>query len=192
MPKGYTTKAELAKFLGRTFDANQDDIADLCIGAAEIVIDRKTSVKFLESTPQTKTIYQPPSPLVQLFTNGPISAVSAVGYTLFGGTSFPMIAGTHYEVRDLERGILWVPYPSDYYKIDITYTPTATAPDNIKLVANILAAHWMRPILNDEVPGLANYSIGGEFSISFAQYVQERGYPAEVDTLLGVPSLYIG
>ena len=111
--------------------------------------------------------------------------------TVFGGATTPLTSGTHYEVRDALTGKLWFPYPKDFYRIDVTYTPSPAIPSRIRMAANIMAAHWMRPILNDEVPGLSSATIGAEFSITFSQYVQEHGYPAEVDLLLSIPSLYI-
>jgi hypothetical protein len=190
MPK-YTTPDELAKYLGRTFDDNEHMIADLAIEAAEEIIDGKSRIRFKEVGPQTLTVYAPPSPLVMLPGVGPFSAISIIGYSTFGSTGFPLVAGTHYEIRNAVSGQIWFPNPADFYRLDIVYTPSPAVPSRVKLATNIMAAHWMRPILNDEVPGLANYSVGAEFSIAFNTFVQEKGYPPEVDTLIGIPSLYI-
>lgn len=190
MPK-YTTADDLAKYLGRVFDNDQNSIADLCIDAAEVIVERKAARRYALSTSQTLTLFQPPSPLVVLPSNGPYSAISVIGYSEFGNAGFPLVLGAQYEIRDAAKGILWFPDAGNWYRLDIAYTPTGTILPNIKLATNIMAAHWMRPILNDEIPGLANYSVGSEFAITFNQFVQESGYPPEVDTLLGVPALYI-
>ena len=187
----YTTADDLAQYLGREFDDNLNAIADLAIQAAEEIIDQKSPKRYAEVGPQTLTVYEPPSPLVMLPGNGPFSAISVAGYTAMGGASVPLQSGVHYEVRDSIKGVLWFPYQRDYHHIVVTYTPTANVPSRIKLAANILAAHWMRPILNDEVPGLSTYSIGGEFSISFNDHVKNYGYPPEVDMLIGTSSLFI-
>lgn len=192
MIKGYTTIEELARYLGRDFDTDQEAIADLAISAAEIIIDRKISFKYLEAGPQIFSVWQPSGNLITIPAGVPISNVSVRGFWMFGSFGYDLLEGIHYEVRDLNKGRIFLLYPSDYYRIDITYTPTAAVPDNIKLAVNIMAAHWMRPIFNDEIPGLASYSIGfREFTVAFSQFVQQQGYPAEVDTLLGIPSLYV-
>jgi hypothetical protein len=187
----YTTEDDLAKFLGRTFDSDENTIATLAIDAAEIIINKKTRVVYAGANPKIYTLFQPSSELVIIPGVGPYSSISVAGYSDFGGTSFLLEPNIHYEVRDLQKGILWFPDARNWYRLDITYTGDVVVPANIKLATNIMAAHWMRPVLNDEVPGLANYSIGAEFAIAFSQFVQESGYPPEVDTLLGVPALYI-
>lgn len=189
--KGYTSTADLAKYLGREFDDNQDAIADLAISAAEEIIDQKTSVSFKESDPKTVSIWGMDNPLVRLNDAGPATALSVNALRHFDGTVYPISEGADYEIRSLNPVTLWFPYYQHYYRLDITYTPSPTVPSRIKMAANVLAAHWMRPILNDEMPGIANLSIGGELTVAFTEYVQKQGYPAEVDLLLGIPTLYI-
>jgi hypothetical protein len=188
----YTNEADLAKYLGRTFSDDENDIATLAIEAAEVIINRKTRTRYAQTNPQTYTVYQPPSPMIVLPGTGPYTGISVIGYSSFGSQGYTLTPNSHYEVRDATKGILWFPDTFKWYRIDVIYTDGAVGiPANIRLAANIMAAHWMRPILNDEIPGLANYSVGAEFAISFNNFVQEQGYPPEVDTLLGIPALYI-
>lgn len=188
--KGYTSTADLAKYLGREFDDNQDAIADLAISAAEEIIDRKTSVAYKESDPKTVSIWGMDNPLVRL-QDGPVTDVSVTVMRHFDGTPYPVSETADYEIRSLNPVTLYFPYYQHYYRVDISYTPSPTVPSRVKLAANILAAHWMRPILNDEIPGISSVTSGAELSVAFSTYVQEQGYPAEVDLLLGLPTLYI-
>lgn len=190
MPR-YTTAEELARYLGRDFSDDESAVADMCIEAAEVIVDRKTGLTYKQSGSQVFSVFNPPSPFILLPGNGPFSSISLIGYSNFGSAGAALQLGSHYEIRDANKGVIWLLNPDSWHRIDVTYTPTNDAPGNVKLATNMLAAHWMRPILNDEIPGLANYSVGAEFSVAFSQFVQASGYPAEVDILLGVPALYI-
>lgn len=192
--KGYTNKADVAKYLGRTFNADEQAICDEAIEAAEEVIDGKISFPYAVGGTQTARFISPSSAIMQVRA-ADISAISAVRvYSAFTAAAVSLVANTDYHVQNLAAGLLYIPGYRDYYLVEVDYTTTIAVPKRVKLAANMIVAHWMRPILNDEVPGLANYSVGGEFTVAFTRHVQETGLPEGVDTLLekDSPKLYIG
>lgn|SRR5262245_51898548 len=170
MPRGYTTSAQVAAYLGATFDATQTAACDDLIEALEAHLDRTLRYRWL--APAGPVLHAGPlyGPTLSLVW-APLQAVSSVTVRAapVGSTVYPLVAGTDYAVLDASEAILRVErgwdggYPprdvvtdqpfltgdKDASHVEVSYTqPTGQAPPpDVTLASTQSVAAWMAPLL---------------------------------------------
>lgn len=173
--KGYTNTNALAVYMGASFTASQELIADLAIGAAEAWIDNNIRHAWLEIGPITETVYMGKGGLVQV-RKPPVKTFDTVSVTWWPGN--PQMAqpldGTcgQYTVRSLRDGVLWLPYSAGAHSVQIVYTPNDDpVPDVATLATLALASANLRmmPAFNDDADPtvVQRYMVGGELEVEF-------------------------
>lgn len=181
MSKGYTNLTTLATYMGMTFTALQMPIADLAIGAAEHWIDNEIRHAWLEPDPIIES--RPISKIGQVrLLKPPIKTIEKVSARWVpGGTLMEaVLAGEtgvssagYYYVQSLRDGLFIAPAAIGAFEIVIEYTPNddTTAPDEVALAANVLAAASLRtaPTFNGDIDPtmVQRYMVGGELEVEF-------------------------
>lgn len=191
MSKGYTSAADVAAFMGVTFTAAQESLAELMIGAAEAWIDDAIKHAWLETGPITEVFYSPQKPYLRV-AKPPIVSVTSLSYLSYPGclTPYTFTADQDYFVQDLAEGIIYSPYTERVYSATIVYVPnTDPVPDEVMGAAQMLAASYMRmaPTLLDGVDPniIQRYQVGGELEVEFRKNLLVGGVvPQTVLTLL--------
>lgn len=190
MAKGYASVDDLAAYMGMSFTAAQELIADLSIGTAEGWIDRATRHAWLEDSPITETIY-PSGVSYSRVAKPPVESFDSVSVVWGAGGTAVVLDGTcgQYTVRSLRDGILLLPFGIQHaYAINVVYTPTGEPPpDEVTLATLVLAASNLRlsPTFTDDVDPtvVQRYVVGGELEVEFRKNLSAGGNVATAQAL---------
>ncbi len=171
----YADHDDVAEYLGRTLSTEQQAQADVYVSAASAFIDRKTGVQWATSSPATELLTVM-GRLVYL-KNTPVTDITLVTIRdlLPGADETTLVEGSDYELVDAAKGILslttvysglYPRYTSGILKVVYSHSATI-APDNIKLAAIIIAAHYMNSALNPMGQRLKSLNDNRAVSITF-------------------------
>lgn len=178
----YITTIDLEKFLGRTLQAKEAAQADVVIGTAGELIDRKSGRSWLGG-PVTVTGE------IQMATGGrirlhhaPIASISslAVRAVGIGTTSYPYVAGTSYELIDAQNGIVLVA-AVDGSMVTTTYVTSQSVPSHIKFAAAMIAAGLLL-FTTSQRQGIKSMSVPGDYTVT---YTSSNEMPDEVMAIIG-------
>lgn len=187
----YTTADDVASLLGRVFTDEQSAVADRVITAAEIWVDQQTRKVYGVNAQRSERFFRNPGPLLKL-KNVPVVSIDGVFTKTSYSSAEAQLDPSSYDIQDAEQGLIYVSAlegnAQRYPIVRVSYTADATIPSNVKLGTEYLTAHWLRPTLVDEMPGVSQFSLGGEEAISYTDLVKQYGVPAEVWAILGVNS----
>lgn len=191
IPRGYTTKAAVAAYLGATFSAGQNTQCDALIIRAESRIDRMTRRAWLTGalTDEICTVRKNADLLGQVFTqNYPIATVQGVKVRsiAFDATDTTLTLNSTtdgYQVRDLDTGLILMPGSYKGYICRVSYTAVGTLPDDLALAVEQLVSHWMQAALQPDTQNIQSYSVGQDLSVT---YRSTAGYsiPSDVETVI--------
>lgn len=170
--KGYCTAALVAAFLGKTFTTDQTTQANSLIERAEAYIDNQTGRAWLVGAQSDEAHFLGQSPWVFL-RYIPVQSISAVtGRAAPGGDEIALTLNQHYEVRDLETGLIRL-MGCGYERILVDYTPVNSVPADLVQAAIELVANWLQPSLQPGTYGLESYSLP-DLTVRFSRaHVQE-------------------
>jgi hypothetical protein len=185
----YTTADDVASLLSRSLSPAQEAVVDRVIDAAEVWVDQTTGKVYGVNAAATQRFFRNAGPLLRL-KNVPLVSIQGVWTRTSFTSAEAALDPTSYEIQDADLGLVYVSTlegnSESYPIVRVAYTAGNPVPPNIKLGTEYLCLHWLRPLLQDELPGVANFSLGGEESISYSQLVQDFGVPSEVYAMLGV------
>lgn len=175
--KGYCTTIDVSDYLGLELSTAQVSQAEALIEAAEAFIDTETGRAWLTGAQTDEEHYYPTRYVYLKY--APVASVTAItGRCGIDDTDEALTAADDYEVRDLNKGLIYLVYPKSYDRIRVDYTPVATVPADIKLACTEIVANWLQPHLQPGTFGLDSYSLP-DLTVRFARsHVQSVTPPA--------------
>lgn len=201
--KGYTNPVRVAAYLGVTLTADQIDLCnDQLIGAAERWIEKRRGQTWQAAAIVDEEYYSVPGPNLYLRV-APILSVQAVkGRVFLGETETVLVVGTDYEVRDLDKGLIYIPAQGGgvkgdiviagldaygqgviYDRIRVSYTPAAALPEDYALAATMLVADWLQTPLGNVRQGVQKETFG-DLSVTYSDPAQTIGVPKNIQVLV--------
>jgi hypothetical protein len=183
--KFYCTAADVADFIGITFDSAQEAHAVRLIERAEGIVDLETDRAWLTGLLTDEVYYRAAYRLGHLYLRyAPVASVTTLkGRAALGETETTLVVDTDYEVMDLTGGLVRLLYPASYDRVRVTYTPVATVPAPITQATAELVAAWMQPRLRPDTLGIESYSLP-DITVRFATSYVERSIPPSVQEKL--------
>lgn len=194
----YCTPDTVAQVAGVTLTAAQTYLVDqVLIEAAEHWIEGRAGQVWQVAAITDEAYYGLAGPHLYLRST-PVVSVQTVKARAGVGAAEATLPAADWELRDTERGWLYIPAQggsaagdiitaggSDgggglpYDRIRVSYTPATTVPARIGLATAMLVAHWLQPALSGLMPGLSSYSVG-DLSVTLGAELVKAGVPSEV------------
>lgn len=189
---GYTTVSDVELHYGNTLSEVQRAQVEALIPVVEEYIDGATGRTWNAGAVTAEDHYLPTGPLLWL-RRAPLASTPALTITVRDSmedtTDTTLTAGTHYELRNLTTGEVYLPSWVDYYRVRAAYTPASAINEQVKLAASLLVLHYMRDSLNGLPAGISKYSVAGVLSIEYGDGTVVTGVPDRVTTLLHSPAI---
>jgi hypothetical protein len=180
--KGYCVADDVADFLAQTFTAGQEAQCNELIERAELHIDNETNRGWLMGAQTEEAFYNPGNELHLRYT--PVTSVDAItGRTALGESETALTVDEDYEVRDLEKGLIYIVSPGSYDRLLVDYTPSTSVPPDLKQACVEIVANWMQPHLQPGSYGLDSYSLP-DLTVRFSRSHVQASVPPNAQRVI--------
>jgi hypothetical protein len=163
--KGYAVAADIATDLGITLTGTQEAQVAKWIEDAEAFLDATLSRAWLTGA-LTDEAYTPYGADVFLRQKPVTSVQNVKGRYRLNATATTLTLGTHYEVRDLTRGWLYVAPWAAYDWLTVSYTPVASVPRLVNRATRLLVEEGLASAVGG-AGNIKSFSAFGQVSVTF-------------------------
>ena len=163
--KGYTSIQAIESVLGQALTPTASEAMTRFLPGLERFIDSKCGRAWMMGVQTDEKHW---SPWYNIYLKyPPITSVATVkGRSGIGEADETLTVDDDWELRDPESGHIYISSPGAYDLVKVTYTPDATLPDDVGMLATELGAMRARLILEGTGLDVQSYSAGGEVQVA--------------------------